>query len=100
MVTLGPGRDKELGVTEESTKARVEKIKKLAPEIGKIATFIAEGQGMVDGLFFPTGSDLAYLIADSIQFGIVTLMEQGYISKKLPTKAASKEPEPQTGQYL
>ena len=101
MIALGPGRDADLGITEEGIKARSEKLKKLNDPIGKLATYIAEGQGMVEGLIFPTGTDLAYLIANSIRFSIATLMEQGYLSKTMPKRAATKdEDDSHPGQYL
>lgn len=101
MVVLGPDRDIKLGITPEGIKARVERNKKLHDPIDNIAIFLAEGQGMADGFFFSSGSDLAYFLKGALNFTVAALMEQGNISKKLPGKSAvDKKTGPNPEGYL
>ena len=98
-VVLGPGRDKELGVSPEIMEKRSKKIKEaLSKPIAEIAMYLAEGQTMMYGPEFESGADLAIFLSDAITFSIATLQENGKLHKTLPKQKKPKEES--HGQYL
>lgn len=96
MATLGPDRDKELGINQKKMGARMEHNRGLDSEIARIATYLAEGHGMAYGYEIANGMHMGYIMSDAIRFAIAVLMENKYLSTKQLKKAieaAKKEDE-------
>lgn len=101
MIVLGPGRDEDLKISPEQVTSRMKRNEALSEPTETLAIYLAEGQGMADGLTFASGSDLAYWLQQAIMFSICTLQEQGHLSKQLPKGKKKKDDDgPSVGQYL
>lgn len=96
-VTIGPGRDKALNIKNfDSINERCAKNEKVLEEVYKdLGTYLAEAHGMMHGLDFVNGRNLAYYTMHVASFVVGYLMEQGYINKTVKgAKAEASEDSP------
>lgn len=85
---MGPGRMKALDLKTEAIHHRLKENEGLEEVLAEIASYMAEGKAMSEGVWFASGIDLASYLRDTAATAIAVLMEKGMLSKTLPDKAA------------